>query len=111
MAKPKGFSPEVQLDRDMLELVGYPAFLRFLFVVAQKAGIGGSSLGTAMDASTYEGRRSLGLDLLTLADRALPGRIASIEPFSALGMAIAAAGQVKQAEGDSDEEEQDFERR
>lgn len=109
--KDRGFSPEVQLERDMLELIGYPAFQRFLFTVAQKAGIGGVSFGTAIDASTFEGRRALGLEILTLADRALPGRIASMEPFSALGLAIVAAGKVKQAEGDEDEEEHETVRR
>lgn len=97
----------------MLELVGRPAFLRFLFTFAQKAGIGASSLGNGLDASTNEGRRALGLDILNMADRALPGRVPSMEPFSVLGAAIAAMQEVQQAEGDDNAEDNgdEFDRR
>lgn len=82
-------SPEMQLQRDMLELSGYPAFRRFLFTVAQRSGIGGSTHGTDLDASAYEGRRSLGLEILRMVDEALPVRIAENAPFNALALAIA----------------------
>lgn len=108
-------------EKDLLELVGYPAFRRLLFTIAQRSGIGGTTYGTDLDASTFEGRRSLGLEILRLVDEALPVRIPEHSPFNALALAIAEAQTLHHAanlakmEDSSNAEDQDnvddFERR
>lgn len=101
---PRPLSPEMQLQRDMLELSGYPAFRRFLFTVAQRSGIGGSTHGTDLDASAYEGRRSLGLEILRMVDEALPVRIAENAPFNALALAIAEVSTLATAPMEEDDD-------
>ena len=103
-------APEVQRQRDMLELSGYAAFRRFLFTVAQSSGICASTHGTDLDASTYEGRRSLGIEILRWVDEALPVRIPENAPFNALALAIAEVSALATAplEEVDNEEIQDF---
>ncbi len=91
----------------MLELVGRPAFMRFLFTVAQKAGIAASAYGSNLDTSSMDGRRSLGIDILAMADEAMPVRDVSRSPFNALGAAIAAMNEATPMET-SDEAEDDL---
>lgn len=107
---PRPLSPEMQLQRDMLELSGYPAFRRFLFTVAQRSGICATTHGTEFDASSYEGRRSLGIEILRMVDEALPVRIAEHAPFNALALAIAEVSTLQTApmEEDNAEEPQEF---
>ena len=107
---PRPMPPEVQFQRDMLELVGLPAFRRFLFTVAQRSGICATTHGTDLDASAYEGRRSLGIEILRMADEALPVRIAEHAPFNVLALAIAEVSTLATApmEEANVEEDQDF---
>lgn len=105
----KRFDPEVQLERDMLELMGYPAFRRFLFTVAQRAGIAASAYGSNIDTSSSDGRRSLGIEILEIADKAMPVRDPSIQPFNALGAAISEISRLDPLQtGDADDETEDY---
>lgn len=80
--------PEVQLAADMVELMGYRAFHRFLFTVMQRSGIAGVAFGTEVATSYHEGRRSLGIDILRMADGALVVRAPDGQPFAAMSIAI-----------------------
>lgn len=118
MAKPRSrpLPPEVQQEKDLLELVGYPAFRRFLFTIAQKSGICGTTYGTDIDASIFEGRRSLGIEIFRLVDEALPVRVPESSPFNALALAIAEAQTLQLATmedrtNETQNDMDDFERR
>ncbi len=91
----------------MLELVGRPAFMRFLFTVAQKAGIAASAYGSNLDTSSMDGRRSLGIDILARAGEGRPGRDGSRSPVSGRGAARAAMNEATPMET-SDEAEDDL---
>lgn len=89
MAKrPRTIDPEVQLAADMVELMGYRAFHRFLFTVMQRSGMAGVAFGTEVATSYHEGRRSLGIDILRMADGALVVRAPDGQPFAAMSIAI-----------------------
>ncbi len=89
MAKrPRSIDPEAQQAADMLQLMGYPAFHRFLFTVMQRSGIAGVAFGTEVATSYHEGRRSLGIDILRMADDALVVRSPDGLPFAAMSVAI-----------------------
>lgn len=85
----KRIDPEVQLAGDMIELMGYAAFHRFLFTVMQRSGMAGTAFGTEVATSYHEGRRSLGIDILRLSDAALVVRTPEGQPFAAMALAIA----------------------
>lgn len=90
MAKrPRAVDPEAQLAADMIELMGYRAFHRFLFTIMQRSGMAGVAFGTEVATSYHEGRRSLGIDILRLADTALVVRTPDGNPFGAISIAIA----------------------
>ena len=94
----------------MIELAGYPAFWRFLFTVAQRSGIGGSTYGTNLDTSQAEGRRSLRIEILRLADDGLSVRDPAASPFNALARATSEVLHVhfqQSQEATSDEEDPD----
>ena len=86
--KPKAVDPEVQLQADMVELMGLRAFHRFLFTVMQRSGMAGTAFGTEVATSYHEGRRSLGLDILRMADGALVVHTPDGQPFAAMSVAI-----------------------
>lgn len=66
MAKPN------QLDLDMRQLMGTPAFLRFLLQTYKDAGIGIPANGADATLLAYrEARRSLGLEIFRQAARGL----------------------------------------
>lgn len=118
--KPKRIEPEVQLAADMLDLMARPTFHRFLFAVMQRSGIAGTSFGTEVATSYHEGRRSLGIDILRLADEALAVRISDGLPFAAMSIAIAEAMRSQPVEtstnatsddDDDDDGDRAFERR
>lgn len=89
MAKrPRTIDPEVQQRADMVELMGHRAFHRFLFTVMQRSGIAGVAFGTEVATSYHEGRRSLGIDILRMADDALVVRVPDGQPFAAMSIAI-----------------------
>lgn len=87
--RPAKLDPEAQLAADMIELMGHKAFHRFLFTVMQRSGIAGVAFGTEVATSYHEGRRSLGIDILRLADAALVVRTPDGQPFAAMALAIA----------------------
>ena len=89
--KPRRLDPDMQLQADMLELMGYKCFHRFLFTVMQRSGISAVAYGTEVATSYHEGRRSLGIDILRLADDALSVRSPDGQPFAAMSIAIAEA--------------------
>lgn len=92
MAKrPRNIDPEAQLAADMVELMGYRAFHRFLFTVMQRSGMAGVAFGTEVATSYHEGRRSLGIDILRMADGALVVRAPDGQPFAAMSLAISEA--------------------
>jgi hypothetical protein len=89
MAKrPRNIDPEAQQRADMVELMGHRAFHRFLFTVMQRSGIAGVAFGTEVATSYHEGRRSLGIDILRMADDALVVRFPDGLPFAAMSLAI-----------------------
>lgn len=106
MRRGKGISLDEQRRLDMLWLMGRPEFLRFLFTLAEKAGIASAAYGSNLDTSSVDGRRSLGIDILRMADDVLPVRNPALSPFTALGMAIHEVSRFHQ-EGSDDAEEDD----
>ena len=106
MRRGNRISLDEQRSRDMLWLMGRPEFLRFLFTVAEKAGIASAAYGSNLDTSSFDGRRSLGIDILRMADDVLPVRNPALSPFSALGLAINEVSRFNQ-EGSDDAEEDD----
>lgn len=107
MSRGKRISLDEQLALDMRFLLSRPEFLRFLFTMAQKANIAGAAYGSNLDTSSFDGRRSLGIDMLQLADAALPVRDPALAPFNVLGLAIEAASRFTTQEGSDDAEEDD----
>lgn len=107
MARGKGISLDEQRRLDMLWLMGRPEFLRFLFTLAEKAGIGSAAYGSNLDTSSFDGRRSLGIDILRMADDALPVRNPALSPFTALGLAISEVSRFTTQEGSDDAQEDD----
>jgi hypothetical protein len=106
VARAKTLDPQAQLDRDMLELMGYPAFRRFLFTIAERSGIAASAYGSNIDTSKADGRRSLGIEILEMAERGLPVRDETRSPFNALGVAITEISRLQpQATGADDEDD------
>ena len=79
--------PERQAALDMAHLVNLPQFLRFLFRIASKSGIAAVSTGSEGATSYHDGRRSLGLELLSEADAVLAVRDPAMSPFTILAMA------------------------
>lgn len=62
-----------QLIRDMQDLLERPQFLRFLFAVIQRAGLFTSpQTDGSVGRDHYVGRRSLGLEILELAELGQP---------------------------------------
>lgn len=59
--------------QEMAELLAIPAFRRLLWRISEAAGIVQSTYGTdGRDLAFREGRRSLGLDILRMADAGQP---------------------------------------
>lgn len=89
-----------------------PEFRRFLFfTVAQKSGIA-SIADSAGDATFYNGRRSLGLEILIEADETLGVRDPANAPFAALALCTDEAQKLLTQEALTDEQDEpDFERR
>lgn len=81
--------PEQQLAADMLELMGYRAFHRFLYTIIVRSGISASAYGSEVATSYHEGRRSLGIDILRLAEDALTVHAPDGLPLAAMQIAIA----------------------
>lgn len=107
MARGKPISLDDQRSRDMHWLMGRPEFRRFLFTVAEKAGIASAAYGSNLDTSSFDGRRSLGIDILRMADDVLPVRNPALSPFNALGLAINEVSRFTTQEGSDDAEEDD----
>jgi hypothetical protein len=107
MRRGRQISFDEQRSRDMLWLMGRPEFLRFLFTVAEKAGIASAAYGSNLDTSSFDGRRSLGIDILRMADDVLPVRNPALSPFNALGLAISEVSRFTTQEGSDDAEEDD----
>lgn len=75
----------IELDRrDAEHLVAQPEFLRFLAAAIQAAGILGQHAPAngqlGRDLGHFEGRRSLGFDLLLMAHSGQPEAIRSADP-------------------------------
>lgn len=113
MAKaPKRIDPDVQLAADMGALMALPAFHRFLFTIMVRSGISAVAYGTEVATSYSEGRRSLGIDILRMADNALAVRTPDGLPFAAMSVAIAEAMRSQPLETSTDanaEPDDDFE--
>lgn len=107
MARGKPITLDQQRTLDMLWLMGRPEFRRFLFTVAEKAGICGAAYGSNIDTSSFDGRRSLGIELLRLADLAVPAANPALSPFTALGIAISEATKFQSQEGSDDAKDED----
>lgn len=104
--------PEVQRRKDMETLMLLPEFRRFLFfTVAQKSGI--AQIANGDDSATfYNGRRSLGLEILIEADEALSVRDPANAPFAALALCTDEAHKLLTTEAITDENDNaDYERR
>ena len=105
--------PEVQRRRDIAFLLNLPEFRRFLFfTVAQKSGMASVANGDG-DATFYNGRRSLGLEILIEADEALSARDPANAPFTVLALCTDEAQKLLTLEAITDEtdEQDDYERR
>lgn len=90
-----------------------PEFRRFLFfTVAQKSGIARVANGD-MDATFYNGRRSLGLEILIEADETLGVRDPANAPFTVLALCSDEAQKLltQEAIPDDQDDETEFERR
>lgn len=89
MAKPPRVPKAAQDQSDMVELLGYPAFGRFLFRIALASDMFGSASGTEDRHLRHaEGRRSLGLDIFRMADDALSAAHPSGLPITVLSMVM-----------------------
>lgn len=92
MAKPpRKLNAEMQSASDMRDLMARPAFHRFLFTIMQRSGISTSVYGSEVAASYAEGRRSLGIEILQMADEALSVRLPDGPPFAAMHIALTEA--------------------
>lgn len=82
-----------ELSREDAEfLLGRPEFKRFLFVAIQSAGVFYQNVSAdgrlGRDLSFLEGRRSLGLDLLQMADAGQPEPLRTPTAIATLDAAI-----------------------
>lgn len=79
-------------DEDAAFLLGRAEFRRFLFAAIQTAGILGhhapANGQTGRDLGHFEGRRSLGFDLLQMVDRGQPEPLRSAEALATIDAAI-----------------------
>lgn len=77
---------------DAAFLLGQDTFRRFLFAAIQSAGILGHYVPangqTGRDLGHFEGRRSLGFDLLQMIDRGQPEPLQSAEALATIDAAI-----------------------
>lgn len=79
-------------DKDRALLLSNPLFREFLFEAIQLAGIWESANGhDPRDLAFVEGRRSLGLDLLQLADRGQPKALRTPEALATVNAIILTA--------------------
>lgn len=79
-------------DRDVQLLLSVPEFRQFLFEAIQLAGIWVPANGhDSRDLAFAEGRRSLGLDLLQLADRGQPKALRTPEALATINAIILTA--------------------
>lgn len=79
-------------DRDRSALLDSPLFREFLFEAIQLAGIWSPANGhDPRDLAFAEGRRSLGLDLLELADRGQPKALRTPEALATINAIILTA--------------------
>lgn len=103
--------PDIQRRKDMEKLMLLPEFRRFLFTVAQKSGIAAVADSTVGATSYYDGRRSLGLEILIEADETLSVRDPANAPFAALALCTDEVQKLLTQEAITDDEEQhDYER-
>jgi len=110
MAKPpKRIDPEAQLAADMRELMGYAAFRRFLFTMMGRSGISSVAYGSEVATSYSEGRRSLGIEMLRLADETLSVKTTDGFPFAAMAFITNEALRSQpQEQTDHDQDDEDF---
>ncbi|OHD00889.1 MAG: hypothetical protein A2885_13365 [Sphingopyxis sp. RIFCSPHIGHO2_01_FULL_65_24] len=74
---------------DLMFLAGRPEFRRFLFSAIQLAGITSPANGhETRDLAFSEGRRSLGLELLQLADQGQPEALRTPHALATLNAAL-----------------------
>lgn len=79
-------------DREIQLLLSVPEFRQFLFEAIQLAGIWEPANGhDPRDLALFEGRRSLGLELLQLADRGQPKALRTPEALATLNAIILTA--------------------
>ena len=104
--------PDVQAHLDLTVLMALPEFRRFLFfTVAQKSGICDVA-NSDKDATFYNGRRSLGLEILNAAEAMLPVRDPASSPFAVIAMCALEAQKLLTLEAiPDDQDETDYERR
>lgn len=93
----------------MLELMGSAAFRRFLYTIMRRSGIAAATYGTEVATSYQEGRRSLGIDILRMADESLSVRCDDGLPFGVMALAIAEGMRVQTQEPDNAEISEDDE--
>lgn len=80
------------LERDLQRLLELAEFKQFLFEAIQLAGIWNPANGhDQRDLAFAEGRRSLGLDLLELADRGQPKALRTPEALATINAIILTA--------------------
>jgi hypothetical protein len=114
--RPRKLTPEMQEAADMLELMGAPAFHRFLYTIMARSGICAATYGTDTATSYQEGRRSLGIDILRMADDILSVRSPDGLPFAVMAIAISEGMRVQTQEPDNadiseDDEDEPADRR
>lgn len=79
-------------DREIQLLLSVPEFRQFLFEAIQLAGIWEPANGhDPRDLAWFEGRRSLGLELLQLADRGQPKALRTPEALATINAIILTA--------------------
>lgn len=81
------------IDRsDAAFLLARPEFRRFLFAAIQSAGLLGHTSGangqSGRDLGFYEGRRSLGFEMLSMVDHGHPDALQSSEALATLDSII-----------------------
>ncbi len=77
------------IDRaDAMFLLGRPEFRRFLYAAIQSAGLLGHTSGangqSGRDLGFYEGRRSLGFEMLAMVDQGQPDALQSPEALATI---------------------------
>ena len=79
-------------ERDLQSLLANPLFKEFLFEAIQLAGIWGAANGhDPRDLAFFEGRRSLGLDLLQMVDAGQPKPLRTPDALATLHAVILTA--------------------